>query len=113
MAGEPDMADDGRYVFKPGPNLPKLEFSSPGTNEIGWPQIWSIPVAETKTVITINPQRTGRVVMFGDSFAVKLQPFLSVNFGKVVLLRTYFSRSDVQRVQPVLVIDEVVERFLQ
>ncbi len=114
MAGEPDVKDDNNYVLTPRPGLPRLEFSSSGTNQIGWPQIWNIPVFENKEVTTIiNNQRTQRVVMFGDSFAVKLQPFLGFHFGQVILSREHFNQAEVMKAKPVLVIDEIVERLLQ
>lgn len=114
MAGELGVKEANNPVFIPGPSLPGLEFSSSGTNAVGWPQIWRIPVAENQEITTIkNRQRTGRVVIFGDSYAVKLQPFLGYHFGTVILSRAPFTQDEVLRTQPVLVIDEVVERLLQ
>jgi hypothetical protein len=114
MAGERRVADLNSQVLIPKSNLPRLEFSSSGTNQIGWPQIWSIPVPENKEVTTImNSQRTQRVLVFGDSFAVKLQPFLGFHFGQVIFSREHFSEAEVMKAKPDLVIEEVVERLLQ
>ena len=113
MAGEANGEDDNNFVLIPGSSLPQLEFSSSGTNQIGWPQIWSIPVPENKEVTTIiNNQRTHRVLVFGDSFAVKLQPFLGFHFGQVIFSREHFSEAEVMKAKPDLVIEEAVERLL-
>jgi hypothetical protein len=113
MAGDPEVVEDNDPVLVPGTNLPSLQFSSSGTNAVGWPPIWNIPVPENLNVTTIkNPQLTQSLVIFGDSFAVKLQPFLGYHFGQVILSREPFNPDLVLRSQPVLVMDEVVERLL-
>jgi len=113
MAGESGGVESNRYVFLPGPNLPKLEFSTPETNQMGWAQMMNTPVPEYQTVTTINPRSSREVVIFGDSFGVTLQPFLGLHFGKVIYLRRAFDRTSVKQLHPDLVIDEVVERHFR
>jgi len=112
QAAEPDLVESNRYVLLPTPNLPKLEFSVAETNAVGLAQILDLPVPEFNTITTTNLRGTGRVVLFGDSFSVDLQPFLAYDFGKVVGYRKPFDKRSVNEVRPVVVIDEVVERNL-
>ena len=111
LDGETARVDDNIYVFTPKIQLPKLEFHALGTNVIYYRQFGIIPVFETPVAI-INSQRTNYAIVFGDSFAVGLEPFLGHHFGKVVFLLKDFDPETISQDKPVLVISEMVERHL-
>jgi alginate O-acetyltransferase complex protein AlgJ len=63
-------------------------------------------------VFTENTNRIGKAIVFRDSFAGFLVPFLGYYFEKI----TYFSEQNwepafIEKEKPVVVIDEMVERF--
>lgn len=74
--------------------------------------------------IVENPDRQGRVLIFGDSFAEGWFPFLGYCFNKVTLYRLYDRQTEhtpaahiwdakaIEREQPFLVIDEILENLL-
>ena len=111
LAGETALRDDNIYVFTPKIQSPKLEFHTVGTKVIYYRQFGIIPVFESPVAI-INSQRTNRAVVFGDSFAAGLEPFLGHHFGRVLFLQKDFNPETISQDQPVLVINEMVERYL-
>jgi len=61
-----------------------------------------------------NPNGVGRLVLFGDSFAIKLAPFLAQHFAEVHrYVADYFDGSIVARHRPDAVIFEMVERHAE
>jgi hypothetical protein len=73
------------------------------------------PYGEDGTVITENPGASGglRAVMFRDSFASRLIPFLSEDFARILYQwQNDFDPELVQREHPQVVIQEMVGRHL-
>lgn len=61
--------------------------------------------------VSDNPAATGKVVMFHDSFAVALQPFLAQHFNRVIYVWQHdWSIPFLEQQKPDVVIDEVAER---
>jgi hypothetical protein len=60
-----------------------------------------------------NPARTGRLLLYGDSFSELMLPFLAQHFGEVTgLPRAQIDAQDLQNHHPDVVILEVLERLL-
>jgi hypothetical protein len=67
----------------------------------------------TEPWVTINPQASGKVVVFHDSFAGGWLKFLGQNFHEVIYLWEYhLDKEFLEREKPDIVIDEILERFL-
>jgi hypothetical protein len=111
LAGETALLDDNIYVFTPKNQSPKLEFHTVGTKEIYYRQFGIIPIFETPVAI-INSQYTDHAIVFGDSFAAGLEPFLGHHFGQVLFLQKDFNPETIGQDKPVLVISEMLERNL-
>jgi len=63
-------------------------------------------------VFTENPSRTNTAIIFRDSFSGAWIPFLGYYFGKVIYLSEQnWEPAFIEKEKPVVVIDEMVERF--
>lgn len=61
--------------------------------------------------VSDNPSTTGKAILFHDSFAVALQPFLAHHFNRVVYVWQHdWNTSFLEQQRPDVVIDEVAER---
>jgi hypothetical protein len=68
---------------------------------------------KTEPTVTYNPQASGKVVLFHDSFALGWLKFLGQDFHEVIYLWQYhLDKEFLEREKPDLVIDEILERFL-
>ena len=57
--------------------------------------------------------RAGHLILYHDSFATALRPFLNYHFLKLDSFHRYdFDRSIIEREKPTLVISEMLERYL-
>jgi alginate O-acetyltransferase complex protein AlgJ len=64
-------------------------------------------------MITENPGAQGTAILFQDSFGRAWLPFLGYNFEKVLFVWQYnWNKPLIERERPRVVIDEMVERFL-
>jgi hypothetical protein len=111
FAGAPALTDDNFYTFTPRAQLPMQKFYYLDTNQINWLRFGNLPVPEPMILTTTNSQCAGCIIVFGDSFAFALAPFLGCHFGKVSVLNQNFNLGDIDQNKPILVIDERVERF--
>lgn len=60
-----------------------------------------------------NPTRTGRLLLYGDSFSELMLPFLAQHFGEVTgLPRAQIDAQDLQEHRPDVLVLEVLERLL-
>jgi alginate O-acetyltransferase complex protein AlgJ len=110
LAGAPNMLDENIYDFIP--KKLKLKFQVSGTNLADGNLFGLLPVPEM-TFTTVNSQRASNVIVFGDSFAMGLAPFIGYHFGKVTVLeQENFNSKTIRHEKPVLVISEMVERSL-
>ena len=74
------------------------------------PKNW-VPGAEPR--LSENPNATGRVVMFRDSFGIALTKFFSQCFGRTVYVwQQNWDKPFLEREKPDIVIDEMLERIL-
>jgi hypothetical protein len=115
-AGEPDLIDGNIYTFTPKPQLPKLEFYDESGNQWNWRQFGSLPLprtASTSGITTINSQCTNNAIIFGDSYTIAMEPFLGYHFGKCVYFRHEFDSGNINHIKPVVVMDEMIERYLR
>ena len=112
FGGALDMIESNRYVFTPKTPLAKMEIRGATGETIDPRQLASLPVIPT-ALTTINPERTARAVVFGDSFSIAFVPFLGCPFGEVVYFnREFFNPEVVTQKKPDIVITEMVERTL-
>ena len=105
------MIDDNLYSFREKSPPPDQKYYSP-TNQINPLRFGMLPILECPLITTTNSQRSGCVVIFGDSYTFELVPFLGCHFGKVYVLRKNFNLEDIDKFKPDIVIDEKVERWL-
>jgi hypothetical protein len=61
---------------------------------------------------TENPSCTRRLLMFRDSYAIYWLPYFGHNFRHVTYIWDYWDRSLIEREQPDVVVDELLERHL-
>jgi len=97
---EDDMPETQGVSFRPQEPLQPLQrwqrFAHDGQN-------WGI--------VTQNPEKKGKVILFRDSFADAWVPFVGYHFNQAIYLgERVWDRSMLQREKPDLVIDEIVER---
>ena len=110
LGGTPTVMDDNIYVFAPKMQLPKLGFYASDTNVIDYQRLGTIPVPAT-TITTTNSRHTTHAIVFVDSFAPALVPFLGNHFGKVVFFdKEDFNPEVISQDKPVIVINEMAER---
>jgi hypothetical protein len=110
LGGTPTVMDDNIYVFAPKMQLPKLEFHASDTNVIDYRRLGNLPVPSA-TITTTNSRHDTHAIVFGDSFAPALVPFLGNHFGKVVFFdKEDFNPEVISQDKPVIVINEMAER---
>jgi alginate O-acetyltransferase complex protein AlgJ len=110
LIGEPGRVEDNACTFVPKKQLPQLEFQ---TLAVYGTDTNQLEVLFTTTVATTNRLFATHAMVFGDSFANALKPFLGYNFGKVNYREEAFDPKAIQEDMPVLVINEMVERYLE
>ncbi len=72
-----------------------------------------LPIQQRPVATELGNHNLPKAVMFHDSFADSLKPFLSENFKRIVYLwQDEFDRKIVQKERPEIVIQEMVERKL-
>jgi alginate O-acetyltransferase complex protein AlgJ len=70
-------------------------------------------VPEERPCYIENPSKKYRAVVFRDSFTTNLKPFLGYNFQRIVFIwQREWNESLIEREKPDVVIDEVLERYL-
>ena len=111
MAGWLTLPEDNLYVVRPGHELAMPRYYGP-TNQIEAMRFGTLPVLEFASIAATNSQRSVRAVMFGDSYTFQLAPFLGCHFGETVIFRRDFNFKDIDTINPDVVIDEKVERWL-
>jgi len=95
--------------FDFSPRLP-LEPITITTDISRLPSHWATN-AEPK--ISLNSKARGKAVVFRDSFAVSWYPFLGYHFREVIFIwRYHWDAAFLEREKPDVVIDEMLERFL-
>jgi alginate O-acetyltransferase complex protein AlgJ len=110
LTGNLDIAEHEVPSLQPRPPLPVLRV-----------------VSKKGTFGTVeNPTQTGKVIIFGDSFADGLLPFLGYHFNQVSVYRLYNDHADgtseglahiwnpavIQQEKPEVVIDEILNSLL-
>ena len=101
------MREQKQFDFSP--RLP-LEPITITTDISRLPSHWATN-AEPK--ISLNSKARGKAVVFRDSFAVSWYPFLGYHFREVIFIwRYHWDAAFLEREKPDVVIDEILERFL-
>jgi hypothetical protein len=96
--GLKEMTDDKAILVKPKSDLPVLEMSEQLEERQG-------------KFFTKNPNAHGNAMIFRDSFAYFLEPFLGYHFAKVSYIWRYeLNPVWIEADNPVVVISEMVER---
>ncbi len=104
---EKNVSEPDDPSFSPLPPLRPLQFNKvpnllPGKK-------WSADVP----LVTENTNRAGEAILFGDSFSTFWYPFLGYYFGKVTYLsENTWEPAFIEREKPVVVIDEMIERWV-
>jgi alginate O-acetyltransferase complex protein AlgJ len=109
LAGDLALVENNMYAFKPKSQVPELKFYYLVTNQFNWSRFGTLPIPEPGILTTTNSRLATQAIIFGDSFAFELTPFLGCNFGKVTAFNQLFNLSCVDQNKPVLVIEEGVE----
>ena len=95
--------ESNAVMFTPTAGLPRLQLT---LNPLVWPD-------DKDPAFTFNPQGTGSLMVFRDSFGNALEGFLGYNFAKVTYLWQYeLDAARIDREKPNAVICEMYERFL-
>jgi alginate O-acetyltransferase complex protein AlgJ len=90
--------------------IPPLESVPLATDAAILPKDWG---KNPEPRVTDNPKASGKVILFRDSFAGSWVPFLSHHFNRVIYIWQYdWDSAFIQREKPDVVIDEILERFL-
>lgn len=108
MLGLPDLLPEKDDVFLThrAPFQPVQIRVEPGLLKKKW-------VPTTEPVVSENPQASGRLLLFRDSFAGGLIPLLAQHFNRSVSIWQYnWDRPLIEKEKPDVVIDEMVERSL-
>jgi hypothetical protein len=94
------MVESNAMVLTPGSTLPRLNIFEP-TGRQG-----------KERAFAKNSQGHGRAMVYDDSFGNFWVPFLGYQFGEADFFpQSHFDAAEIERQKPVVVIDEVVERF--
>ena len=102
LAQENEMKETQAWRFTPRPPLRPLE-----TVEV----VTGKRADGPSPIVTRNPDGTGKAIMFRDSFADALIPFLGYHFQQVLYVRHYeWDEALLAKEKPGVVIDEMVER---
>ena len=100
------LNENGTLLIEPRAHLPLIPPRAEAIADRQW-------IPGTEPQVTENPTKTGRVVMFRDSFASLLIKFLGYDFNRVVYLwRQNWDKELIERERPDIVIDEMIERSL-
>ena len=106
LARENFLSEKGALVVEPRANLPRIQSRTESVPGTPW-------IPGTEPQVTENPAKTGRVVVFRDSFATSLVKFLGHDFNRVIYLwRQNWDKNLIEREKPDIVIDEMIERVL-
>lgn len=107
LGQENSRTDPGVAILNPKPPLdPVLSRADPSLLERKW-------IPGTEPQVTENPKKTGKLLIFRDSFAWNLMPYLGHHFGRVVYLwQTNWNKGFIESEKPDVVIDEMLERFV-
>lgn len=107
LAQERSLVEADHIALIPRPPLTAIATKADPTLSLTTPK----PGAGPAIFVSENPAATGKVVMFHDSFAVALQPFLAQNFNRVVYVwQHHWDVPFLEQQKPDVVIDEVAER---
>ncbi|HTA29859.1 MAG TPA: hypothetical protein VK731_05210, partial [Candidatus Cybelea sp.] len=69
------------------------------------------PEGQSGPIVTQNPAKNGKVILFRDSFASAWIPFIGYHFNQAIYLpQRVWDRAMLEREKPDVVIDEIVER---
>jgi hypothetical protein len=107
LLGQDDLVEKDYVSLAP---IPPLE-NPPYTNDAqilpkAWPE-------NTDPAVTENPHATGKAILFRDSFGGFWSPFLGHHFNRVLYIWHYeWDAAFIEREKPDVVIDEILERFL-
>jgi alginate O-acetyltransferase complex protein AlgJ len=108
MLGRPESYPEGNsvvYVPQKPFTVPKVQF-----DPVRFPHKGP---DETRPCFTVNPNGSGKVMVFHDSFACVWYNFLAQHFKEVVYVWQYdWNKPLIERERPDVVIDEILERFL-
>ncbi len=105
LAQEQSLRETNHIVFVP---KPPLRIINPRAD----PNVF-LPGASAGPGLSVsdNPATTGKAILFHDSFAVALQPFLAHHFNRVIYVWQHdWNTSFLEQQRPDVVIDEVAER---
>ena len=106
LGREAFLSEKGEFVLDARPPLAPLRPRMGENLRKKW-------IPGTEPQVTENPEKTGRVVVFRDSFASSLMKFLGCNFNRVVYLwQQNWDKGLIEREKPDVVIDEMLERIL-
>ncbi len=107
LAQERSLVEADHIALIPRPPLTAIATKADPTLSLTTPK----PGAGPAIFVSENPAATGKVVLFHDSFAVALQPFLAQNFNRVVYVwQHHWDVPFLEQQKPDVVIDEVAER---
>ncbi len=101
------LLEKGYPIFVPKASLP------PPTCRMDAAELTTKWLPGTEACIYENAARSGRLVIFHDSFIAAMIPFLSHSFERVALAwRQNWDKGLIERENPDVVIDEMLERLL-
>lgn len=107
LGQEQSMPEKDYVLLEPKPPLQPLKIITE-TNLLG--KKW---VKGGEPMITENPHATGKAILFRDSFAGGWVPYLGYHFNKVIYLWQYnWDKAFIEKEKPEVIIDEMLERFL-
>jgi hypothetical protein len=107
LGKEQSTIEKANVVFSPQPPLKPLTITV-DTNLLV--KKWA---KYTEPTFTVNPECKGKVIVFRDSFSTYWVPFLGCNFNKVIYVWQYdWDMAFLEQQKPDVVIDEMVERYL-
>jgi alginate O-acetyltransferase complex protein AlgJ len=93
-----DLTDDKAVSLNPKPSLPVLGMSEQVESQQG-------------SFFSTNPVIQGNAIVFRDSFAFFMEPYLGYHFGKVSYIwRQGLKAESIESEKPIVVISEMVER---
>ena len=107
MMGEGSAPETQQLAFVPRPPLHAIDCRDDPSR---LPKQWR---KSTDPCVSENPQaKGGKAIVFRDSFAGAWPPFLGNHFKEVVYIwQYYWDAAFLEREKPVVVIDEMLERF--
>lgn len=103
LAGQSQPEPDQFELLPRPPLAPLTQITGKALPQRRWPQ--------PDPVITQNPNARGKAILFRDSFADNLVPFLGHHFGETIYLwRHNWDYAFIEQEKPTVLIDEVLER---